>query len=673
MISQLFERRSLENPATSLSDPAAWLLEAFGADKSAAGFNIGPESARNISTVYACDRLIKEAVASIPIMLFRRRRSGGRDRVTDHWAYELLHDRWEESMPAFAAKETAQNRLTMRGNWYARTPRDSGGRVQRMELLENHEWQPRIVRSVDGSRRKVLANTNRDEVLDVGEFVHVPGPGNGLVGNSVVSHARDSMGLALAAQEFASAFYANGATLSGALEHPQELSEAAQKRLEKKFAAQHAGAAKAFKVHVFEEGMTFKPISVGPTDADLVAILRSSVEELCRWFSMPPPLVGHLDDAHYNNAQTLYGVVFLRHTIGPTLGRWESVLNLELLTKRDRDRGLYIEFSPNALMWMDAGARAEFYRSGLNSGWLSINDVRVLENRNEVPGGDQHFVPLNMVPLAAAAASTPQDPVRAAIDGHDSVSEQEQRSDPEQRAARSLATRRRLRSSYSRVIEAAAARFLRREIKAVRSAIKAARESDQPVLDFLERIRAEYDRLPDVAQRELAPVILALAEAVVAEVAEERGVDVEVLQLELAAWSAGFARLAAESHVRRSEAQIRKLIEEADDALEAIEQRAGEWESTRAAKIGHHEAVRVAGGAAKLAYAAAGVTLYRWVASGENCPLCARMDGKVVGVEEPFLSEGEELEVEGSNPLKARSNIGHPPLHGGCECDISAG
>lgn len=396
---------SPENPSTSLSNPAEWLVNLFGGGPSLTGRNVSPESAMRTSAVYGCVSLIAQTIASLPLKVFRTMPNGESVEQPDNPVYYLLHSEPNATMTSTVFRELMVANVLLGGNAYAAIGRTNGNRP--FDLI------PLLYQSVEAYRKdarlkyKVRLSDGSAEIIDQSDMIHVPGLGfDGLSGLSVISHAaKESVGLALAAEEHGARVFSNGASLKVVATHPRNLSEPAQKRLKAQFDEQYSGLSNVARTLVLEEGMSVSNVSMSQQDAQYLETRQFQVEDIARFFRVPPHLIGH------TSKQTSWGtgveqmlLGFLTFTIVPWLVRFEQELNRKLFPRSP----FYVQFKTQGLMRGDSTARSAYYASGHQNGWLSINEIRKMEDMPPIPGGDRHFVQVNLVPIELAGTVKPE-------------------------------------------------------------------------------------------------------------------------------------------------------------------------------------------------------------------------------------------------------------------------
>jgi HK97 family phage portal protein len=419
------ERRNSDSAGGWISEEtvASVLARVSGADggyslRTASGVTITPDTAMQATTVYACVRILSETVASLPLPLYRRVGDRGRERAIDHPLYTLLHDAPNPEMTSFELRETLMGHLALWGNSYCDIETDGAGRVTALWPLRPDKM---AVRRDKGTGLIVyeytLPGTMQKVQLAADRILHLRGLSvNGLVGLPPIAMARQSIGLAIATEEFGARFFSNNAQPGVVLEHPGKLGEEAYTRLRESWSETHSGLSNAHRVAILEEGMKLDKIGIPPNDAQFLETRKFQAVEIARIFRVPPHLIGDLDRATFSNIEQ-QSLEFVIHTIRPWLVRIEQAITRSLLMPSER-RTYFAEFLVDGLLRGDTTSRYQAYAIGRQWGWLSINDVRERENMNPVAGGDAYLEPLNMTeaganPPPAAPAPAEPDPARS--------------------------------------------------------------------------------------------------------------------------------------------------------------------------------------------------------------------------------------------------------------------
>jgi hypothetical protein len=245
-------------------------------------------------------------------------------------------------------------------------------------------------------------------ILPQEKVLHLRGLGDGLMGWSIIRLAKASIGLAMAQEKNSESFFGNSSVPSGVLKVKKKLDPKSIDNLRKSWEALHGGPENKHKIAILEEDMEFNPMSINPDDAQFLESREFSVEEICRWFRMPPHKVGHLKRATGWSTLEVTNTDYVIDTLMPWTERWEQEIQRKLIPKSEKS--LYVEHLFDGMLRGDSAARSTLYREQFNIGALSQNDIREMENRNPIgPEGDTYYVPLNMVP-SEIAVEGPQKP-----------------------------------------------------------------------------------------------------------------------------------------------------------------------------------------------------------------------------------------------------------------------
>ena len=395
--------RSRDKPKNYLSGRLSFL---FG--QTSAGYAVNERSAMQVTAVYACVRILAEAIAGLPLGVYRYTENGSKEKVPDHPLYALLHDEPNPEMTSFIFRETMMSHLLLWGNAYAQIIRDGRGQVlglypllpSKMDVsrADNGELVYTYSRGMDeyGSKKRTeQVELRRDDVM------HIPGLSfDGLIGYSPIAMAKNAIGMALATEEYGSTFFANGATPGGVLEHPGVVKDPAH--LRESWHAQFSGR-NSHNVAVLEEGMTFHQMSIPPEEAQFLETRKFQIDEIARIFRVPPHMVGDLEKSSFSNIEQ-QSLEFVKYTLDPWVIRWEQAMHQALL-KPDEKPALFFKFNVDGLLRGDYQSRMNGYAVGRQNGWLSANDIRELENMNHISaeeGGDLYLINGNMTKLKDA-------------------------------------------------------------------------------------------------------------------------------------------------------------------------------------------------------------------------------------------------------------------------------
>lgn len=369
------------------------------------GLLISEDTAMQASAVWACVRLISESLASVPLILYRRRANDERERATDHYLYSVLRDQPNEYQTAFEFREMMTAHCLLTGNAYARLV--AGRRGSADQLLPMHPNRMQIYADNGMVYYRYYEPSGSTTIYRDDEIFHLRGLANGgslsslsgyntdgRVGMSVLQYARESIGLALATEQYGARLFSQGTQLSGVLTHPGKLSKEAQQRLRDTWVERHSGLRNAHRPAILEEGMRWESIQMTNEDAQFLLTRQFQVADIARWFRVPLHMIQDTEKStSWGSGLEQLSLAFVIYTLLPWARRWEQAITRDLIT---RPGEFYPEFLFDALLRADLKTRYEAYSVARNWGWLSVNDIRRMENMDPVGGGDVYLQPLNM-------------------------------------------------------------------------------------------------------------------------------------------------------------------------------------------------------------------------------------------------------------------------------------
>ena len=397
-------------------DKAADAGYSFLFGRTTSGKPVNERTAMQTTAVYACVRILAEAVASLPLHVYEYQDDGGKKQVHDHPLYYLLHDEPNPEMTSFVFRETLMSHLLIWGNAYAQIIRDGAGRVlglypllpDKMEVQRDDKGNIYYVYSRNSDENPTFKEYGNIK-LKAEDVLHIPGLGfDGLIGYSPIAMAKNAVGMTLACEEYGASFFANGANPGGVLEHPGVLKDPSKVR--ESWNSVYRGVSNAHKIAVLEEGMKYQQIGIPPEEAQFLETRKFQINEIARLYRIPPHMVGDLDKSSFSNIEQ-QSLEFVKYTLDPWVIRWEQSLQRSLLLPGEKGK-YFIKLNVDGLLRGDYQSRMNGYAVGRQNGWFSANDIREMENMNPIPdeeGGNLYLINGAMTKLADAGAFAKTD------------------------------------------------------------------------------------------------------------------------------------------------------------------------------------------------------------------------------------------------------------------------
>lgn len=397
-------------------DKAADAGYSFLFGRTTSGKPVNERTAMQTTAVYACVRILAEAVASLPLHVYEYQDDGGKKLVHDHPLYYLLHDEPNPEMTSFVFRETLMSHLLIWGNAYAQIIRDGAGRVlglypllpDKMDVQRDDRGNIYYVYSRNSDENPMFKEYG-DIRLKAEDVLHIPGLGfDGLIGYSPIAMAKNAVGMTLACEEYGASFFANGANPGGVLEHPGVLKDPSKVR--ESWNSVYRGVNNAHKIAVLEEGMKYQQIGIPPEEAQFLETRKFQINEIARLYRIPPHMVGDLDKSSFSNIEQ-QSLEFVKYTLDPWVIRWEQSLQRSLLLPGEKGK-YFIKLNVDGLLRGDYQSRMNGYAVGRQNGWFSANDIREMENMNPIPdeqGGKLYLINGAMTKLEDAGAFAKTD------------------------------------------------------------------------------------------------------------------------------------------------------------------------------------------------------------------------------------------------------------------------
>lgn len=355
------------------------------------GVAMSKDGALAISAVYACINKISSTIASLDLHLYRVEDDRKTD-VLDHPAFVLCDSEPNPYYTAFQFWQFIVSDALMHGCGYALIERDQNGRPKRLLLTS-----PDTIKSKDLNGRRIYMYKDSDEPLYNEDVLAI----ECFRGVSPIQEHIENLSLGYAAQQYGASFFGSGGNMSGVLMTDKQLSEDQYRRLSSTWQTKYHGMNSSHATAILEAGLKYERVGIPPDQSQFLGVRKYQVEEICRIFNVPTGMV-QVGEQKYSNVEQ-QDLFFAKHTIHPWLVSIEQEMNRKLLLPAERQQHKF-KFDMLSLMRGDMAARSTYYHTLLSDGVLTINEVRGLENRNAIEGGDQALVQVNQLPLTSMEA-----------------------------------------------------------------------------------------------------------------------------------------------------------------------------------------------------------------------------------------------------------------------------
>jgi len=662
----------------SLTDKKAWdtsYWNLIGA-QSSAGVNVTYDKALSYSAVFNAIALLSGTIGGLPLNLYRKKANQGNVVEDRRPLHQLLHFSPNSEMSAMTFRETMTAHVLGWGNCYAEIQRNGMGEVTALWPIPPNRV---VIRRIRGELIYEVKVGSETISLPRDRMLHIPGLGfDGIQGYSVISYARETIGLGLAMEEFGARFFGAGTHPGAVAEHPGKLGGEAYDNLKKSLTEQYSGLGKSHKLLILEEGMKINNIGIPPEDAQFLQSRVFSVNEVARWFNVPPHKIKEMSHSTYSNIES-QSIEFVTDSIVPWLVRFEQGYDLQLLSPKERNHKFYFKHIVEGLLRGDSESRGKFYSQRFMIGSITPNEIRALEDQNPNPNplADELWFPMNMVPLSMVLTLPPPPPPIPDVgnepkpeEGAEEIIKEEERSIP---GYRSIRERNSIQKSYHKLFVSTSQRFIEKETKAIKVAANKLL-TQRTKAQFSKWLENYYETFGKTIEKDMFPLLMTYAEDIERAANNEIGVKPEMTP-ELAEFVRQYNETFSLRHTSSSLGQLQAILRdtEPDEMRDAIDTRVGEWQEKSPEKTASNETVRANNAVTKFVFVAGGITRLMWVTQGsKSCPYCQNLNGKIVGVEYPFIGEGLFNPKGADGSMKIRGPHFAPPLHQGCICGISA-
>ena len=381
---------------------------------SQSGENVSKEQAMRIAAVWSCVRVLSETIASLPISEHEIDLETGNKKKLNSPLTDLIGKQPSPLFNSFMFFERMLVDLSLDGNFYAYIERNGAGLPIGLHPIQCVDVD--IYMSPDG--RSVYYEINQNNTnfvypytgrVNAIDMIHCKGISlDGIEGQSPIESQANTLGISLALNHHAGSFFKNGASVGGILKHPGTLKPETAKRLRESWSNNYGGSANTGKTAILEEGMDFMPKMLPNNQAQFLESRQFSISEIARIFRVPNHLINDLSAASYNNIEAQQ-IDFVVHTITPYVKRIETELNSKLIPFKKQGTQ-YFKFNLNALLRGDSKSRADYYRTLVNIGVLSPDEVRSFEDLNPMGGeSEKVYMQSNMMPLDKLGEDTSRE------------------------------------------------------------------------------------------------------------------------------------------------------------------------------------------------------------------------------------------------------------------------
>lgn len=389
-----------------MAKPSPELKSAFGAILSKVGIHINAKNALQTTAVFACVRLLSESIASLPLFLYRKTETG-KEKATDDPLYGVLHDVPNPETDSFQFRQAFVANMLIYGRGYAEVVRNNAGQIVQMwnittpyvRVQRNTETQElEYVVTPSGKERFVL---RKDQIFRVDWFSM-----DTLNAFKPLELAQNAIGLGEAAEEFASNYFRNGANVGGLIEYPEVIDDNQAERFRKDVRTAYEGLSNTARLMFLEQGSKFQKVSNTPEESQMLETRKFQVEEVARFYNVPPHMVGDLDHATFSNIEQM-SLNYVIYTLRPYLVRIEKAITAQLLTPQEQTT-YFPKFSVDALLRGSYLARMQGYAQARQNGWMNANEIRDLEDMDSIPddqGGNAYLANGALRSISALAAA----------------------------------------------------------------------------------------------------------------------------------------------------------------------------------------------------------------------------------------------------------------------------
>ncbi len=372
------------------------ILTASLSGGSRAGVSVTPDSAMRTTAVWACVRVLSTSYAALPLHVYSDNGSGGSEKAVNNPWYEKLRKAPNPEQSSFTFRQASMAQICLYGNAYAEIEFDNFGNPVALWPIPSWCCEPQRNEKKELFYHVTVPNTGENRNLQPYRVLHVMGLStDGMKGLSPIRQAMETIGISMAAEQFAGSFFGQGMNVGAVAEHPKQLSSQGSENLRKSLNEKYAGLGNANRLLLLEEGMKFQKVGISPEEAQFIETRQFQVEDIARIFGVQLHKIGHLLHATFSNIEH-QGIEFVTDTMLPWVVNFEQEYDRKLFY----NSRFYTKHSLEGLLRGDTVARAAFYRELFYLGALSADEIREKEEMNPEPNGigNRYYVQANMVP-----------------------------------------------------------------------------------------------------------------------------------------------------------------------------------------------------------------------------------------------------------------------------------
>ena len=633
---------------------------------SLAGINVNEKKAMQFIAFFSCIRVISESIAVLPLKTYKD--SENKEIAKDHPVYKLLKKKPNSKMTIYTLKQITGYHLTTWGNAYWYIEFDERLRLKEIIPLLPDRTNPILTPSGDIIYSTTVDNQQMNLRSD--QVCHFKGPSmDGIVGLSLLSLLKETIGLGLAANEYGARFFGQGTHIGGVLESPNKLSDIAYERLKKDMET-NGGITNSHKLKILEEGLTFKRLGLPPGDSQFLETRKFQTEELARFFRVPPHKIGDLSKTSYNSIEQ-QDIEFFKDTLTPYLTMMEQEINSKIFIYKDEDL-YFVEHDINAILRGDVKTRYEAYAIARQWGWLSANDIRKKENEPPIEGGNVYLSPMNMTPSTELGKPSP-DPLESKrhllhFETMNVANVDEKRHSKVE--VRNANKRFLLSSSYKQKFSTVIEEFTRTEIQEFKRQVKKHSDSRSGIEDLFKEIKDFYNQHRSEIETKYSQKMNEYLSELRHILEEELGQKINFKEFneDIEKYLNSYVNRHITSNMDGLNEIIKAQTElnnkDIENSLDELGQRSVSSEAMEESnRLGNYFAVV----SYKFFQRKA-----KWVTTGSSsCPICRKMDGKIVSAGKPFIRKNDEIKL-GDSVFSSGYDRKHAPLHNGCDCIVIA-